>query len=62
MKTKEELEALKSEVEALSKKLAELSIEELEQVSGGRHDIRTPLTSNGLDQPGGAIPEHHEYP
>ena len=35
MKTKEELNALKKEVEALNKKLAELSEEELAQVSGG---------------------------
>ena len=35
MKTKEELNALKEEVEALNKKLAELSEEELSQVSGG---------------------------
>ena len=35
MKTKEELKVLKEEVEAVSKKLAELSEEELEQVSGG---------------------------
>ena len=35
MKTKEELNALKKEVEALNKKLAELSVEELAQVSGG---------------------------
>ena len=35
MKTKEELNALKEEVETLNKKLAELSEEELVQVSGG---------------------------
>ena len=35
MKTKEELKALKEEVETLNKKLAELSEEELEQVNGG---------------------------
>ena len=35
MKTKEELNALKEEVETLKKKLAELSEEELAQVSGG---------------------------
>ncbi len=35
MKTKEELNALKNEVETLNKKLAELSEEELEQVTGG---------------------------
>ena len=36
MKTKEELNALKNEVEALNKKLAELNEEELAQVTGGR--------------------------
>ena len=35
MKTKEELNALKEEVETLNKKLAELTEEELTQVSGG---------------------------
>ena len=35
MKAKEELTALKEEVEALNRKLAELSSEELEQVVGG---------------------------
>ena len=35
MKAKEELNALKEEVEALNKKLAELSEEELAQVAGG---------------------------
>ena len=36
MKTKEELDALKEEVETLNKKLHELTAEELEQISGGR--------------------------
>ncbi len=35
MKTKEELNALKEEVETVNKKLAELNEEELAQVSGG---------------------------
>ena len=35
MKTKEELTALKEEVETVSRKLADLTIEELEQVTGG---------------------------
>ena len=38
MKTKEELNALKEEVETLNKKLHELTDEELEQVSGGNSD------------------------
>ena len=35
MKSKEELNALKEEVETLNKKLAELTEEELAQVTGG---------------------------
>ena len=35
MKTKDELNALKNEVEALNKKLTELNENELEQVAGG---------------------------
>ena len=35
MKSKEELTALKEEVEPLNRKLAELNEEELEQVTGG---------------------------
>ena len=35
MKTKEELNALKNEVEAMNVKLAELSEEELKEVTGG---------------------------
>ena len=35
MKTVEELNALKEEVETLNKKLAELTDEELEQIAGG---------------------------
>ena len=35
MKTKEELNALKKEVEVLNKKLAELSEDEVKQVTGG---------------------------
>ena len=35
MKSKEELDALKEELEALNQKLAELTEEELAQVSGG---------------------------
>lgn len=35
MKTQEELNALKEEIEALNRKLAELTEEELKQVTGG---------------------------
>ena len=48
MKSKEELNALKEEVETVSKKLAELTEEELAQVSGGvlvpPFDIKTEWT------------------
>ena len=43
MKTKEELNALKEEVEALNRKLHELTEEELAQVTGGNSGI--PSTS-----------------
>ena len=48
MKSKEELNALKEEVETVNEKLAELTPEEIAQVSGGRashisHDIVTPV-------------------
>ena len=36
-KSKEELDALKEEVEAVNEKLAELTPEEIAQVSGGLH-------------------------
>ena len=39
MKMKEELNALKEEVETVSRKLHELTDEELEQVSGGGYEI-----------------------
>ena len=39
MKTKEELNALKEEVETLNKKLHELTDEELAQVSGGEGGV-----------------------
>lgn len=38
MKTKEELNALKEEVESLNRKLAKLTEEELEQVTGSGSD------------------------
>ena len=37
MKTKEELNALKEEVETVNRKLLELTEEELTQVNGGRY-------------------------
>ena len=38
MKTKEELDAIKEEVETVNKKLYELNDEELEQVTGGKSE------------------------
>ena len=46
MKTKEDLEELKEEVETVSKKLHELTEDELEQVTGG--DAPSILTKLGL--------------
>ena len=45
MKTQEELNALKNEVETLNKKLAELTEEELAQVTGGGDGL--PWTDGG---------------
>ena len=39
MKTKEELAELKVEVEALKRKLAELTEDELKEVTGGLHNM-----------------------
>lgn len=41
MKTKEELNALKEEMETLNRKLAELSDDELKQVAGGEELLRS---------------------
>ena len=41
MKTKDELAALKAEMETLSKKLTELTDDELEQVIGGQREWKT---------------------
>ena len=42
MKTKEELNALKEEIESLNKKLAGLTEEEMEQIVGGGHNYWLP--------------------
>lgn len=47
MKTKEELQALKEEYEQLRAKIAELSEEELEQVTGSG-DHWAPVASGGI--------------
>ena len=52
MKTKDELNALKEEVETLNKKLMDLTEEELEQVSGG--NIVPPVIP--LPVPGREVP------
>ena len=49
MKSKEELNALKEEVETLNKKLHELTEEELTQVSGG---VLPGFTMRGIELPG----------
>ena len=46
MKSKEELNALKEEVETLSRKLAELTEEELAQVTGGITNFLTAAGTN----------------
>lgn len=52
MKTKEELNALKKEIEALNKKLAELTEDELMKVTGGVY----------YDQPKSAYDDCHVNP
>lgn len=47
MKTKAELNALKEEIEALNKKLAELTDEELKQVTGGLSPVLPSAISIG---------------
>ena len=49
MKTNEELNALKEEVETVSKKLHELTEEELAQVSGGGKLVITYIDENGQE-------------
>ena len=49
MKTKEELNALKEEVETVNRKLHELTEEELEKVTGGREYV---LTDAQIEQGG----------
>ena len=51
MKTKEELQELKEEIETLNKKHDELTDEELEQVSGGIEDIGTHRDSHSPAYP-----------
>ncbi len=51
MKTKEELNALKEELEALSRKLRELTGDELAQVIGGQNDSNTFVSGPEADRP-----------
>ena len=67
MKTKEELNALKEEVEALNKKLAELTDEELEQVVGGMYTTppnrgKCPLCGGRLAQGAPMCSKRYPYP
>ena len=51
-KTKEELKAIKEEVEAVNEKLQELTPEELEQVNGGAKPLYTVdgvIMTSGID-------------
>ena len=59
MKTAEELNALKEEVETLNKKLADLTGEELAQVCGGLAPGRRywPRYMGGSDTPGAGLSE-----
>ena len=61
MKTKEELNALKEEVETLNKKLAELTDDELAQVVGGANEIvanaALQLIDNALQKALDVIPD-----
>ena len=52
MKTQEELNALKEEVETVSKKLHELTDDELAQVTGGRSVHPDASAFESLDNPG----------
>ena len=60
MKTQEELNALKEEAETVNRKLAELTEEELSQVSGGEMDFLyvTGVTGWGKYLPMPRIPEN----
>ena len=48
MKSREELNAIRNEVETVGRKLAELSEEELQQIAGGRVDLQSmpPITED----------------
>ena len=49
MKTKDELDAIKEEIDALNKKLAELTDDELAQVAGGVLPYYTETTEINIE-------------
>ena len=49
MKSKEELNALKEEIESVNEKLQELTEEELEQVTGGGTPIGLPIVAHDFN-------------
>ncbi len=60
MKSKEELDALKEEVNKVNEKICELTPEELEQVNGGLSSLSLPgmvadMEKHGLGNLGGAV-------
>ena len=63
MKTKEELNAIKEEVEAVRGKLAELSEEELAEVAGGAYNYNRDgsLVDSLIDHSGGLTTGYSDY-
>ena len=55
MKSKEELNALKEEVETLNKKLAELNEDELTQITGGGQLFNVTMKADGVVKASGTI-------
>ena len=66
MKTPEELNALKTEFEALSAKLRELTEEDLQQVAGGwnseEYEVFLSLCNGKQDDKAGAFPVLPAFP
>ena len=61
MKTIEELNALRNEVEALNRKLAELTDEEMEQVTGGTFNPTVPTDDVDPYDPNPEPPEPRPF-
>lgn len=63
MKTREESDALKKDVETLNKKLAELNEDEIEQVTGGgnieHEDYNAPFLTK---DPNSCVPDKYNSP